>query len=158
MGDILKINWKKLIVFILVTFIIGGFFSFFINSRGFYNSLEKPPLSPPGVLFPIVWSILYVLMGISLYLVSESNSTNKEQSYLIYIVQLVVNSLWTLLFFGFGLQFVSFLWILLLIVLVVIMIINFYKANKLAGLLQIPYLLWLLFAAYLNLAIFIINS
>ena len=140
-----------------MTFIIGGFFSFFINSRGFYNSLEKPPLSPPGVLFPIVWSILYVLMGISLYLVSESDSTNKEQSYLIYIVQLVVNSLWTLLFFGFGLQLLSFLWILLLIVLVVIMIINFYKANKLAGLLQIPYLLWLLFAAYLNLAIFIIN-
>ena len=157
MGDKLKINWKKLIVFIVVTFIIGGFFSFFINSRGFYNSLEKPPLSPPGVLFPIVWSILYVLMGISLYLVSESNSVDKEQSYLIYIVQLVVNSLWTLLFFGFGLQLLSFLWILLLIVLVVIMIINFYKANKLAGLLQIPYLLWLLFAAYLNFAIFIIN-
>lgn len=157
MGDILKINWKKLIIFIVVTFVIGGFFSFFINSRGFYNSLDKPPLSPPGVLFPIVWSILYVLMGISLYLVSESNSMNKEQSYLIYIVQLVVNSLWTLLFFGFGLQFLSFLWILLLIVLVVIMIINFYKANELAGLLQIPYLLWLLFAAYLNLAIFIIN-
>lgn len=157
MGDILKINWKKLIVFIVVTFIIGGFFSFFINSRGFYNSLEKPPLSPTGVLFPIVWSILYVLMGISLYLVSESDSMDKEQSYLIYIVQLVVNSLWTLLFFGFGLQFLSFLWILLLIVLVIIMIINFYKTNKLAGLLQIPYLIWLLFAAYLNLAIFIIN-
>ena len=157
MGDILKINWKKLIIFIVITFIIGGFFSFFINSRGFYNSLEKPPLSPPGVLFPIVWSVLYILMGVSLYLVSESDSMNKEQSYLIYIVQLVVNSLWTLLFFGFGLQLLSFLWILLLIVLVVIMIINFYKANKVSGLLQIPYLLWLLFAAYLNLAIFIIN-
>ena len=157
MGDILKINWKKLIIFIVITFIIGGFFSFFINSRGFYNSLEKPPLSPPGVLFPIVWSVLYILMGVSLYLVSESDSMNKEQSYLIYIVQLVVNSLWTLLFFGFGLQLLSFLWILLLIVLVVIMIINFYKANKVSGLLQIPYLLWLLFAAYLNHAIFIIN-
>lgn len=157
MGDKLKINWKKLIVLILGTFLIGGFFSFFVNSRGFYNTLEKPPLSPPGILFPIVWSILYILMAISLYIVSESNSYNKEKSYLIYIIQLVVNSLWTLLFFGLNLQFVSFLWIILLIVLVIIMTVNFYNINKVAGLLQIPYLLWLFFASYLNLAIFILN-
>lgn len=153
----MKINYKKLILIILGTFLIGGFFSFFIpNSRGFYSSLEKPPLSPPGILFPIVWSILYILMGISLYIVSESD-VRKEENYLIYIIQLVVNSLWTLLFFGFNLQFLSFLWILLLIVLVVVMIISFYQTNKLAGLLQIPYLLWLVFAAYLNLGIYILN-
>lgn len=157
MGDNLKINWKKLIFFIVVTFVVGGFFSFFINSSSFYNSLEKPALSPPGIVFPIVWSILYTLMGISLYIISESKSLDKEQSYLIYILQLIVNSLWTLLFFGFGLKFISLLWIILLIVLVVIMIKNFYKINKTAGLLQIPYSIWLFFAAYLNLAIFILN-
>ena len=153
----MKINYNKLILIILGTFLIGGFFSFFIpNSRGFYSTLEKPPLSPPGILFPIVWSILYILMGISLYIVSESE-TRKEENYLIYIIQLVVNSLWTLLFFGLNLQLLSFLWILLLIVLVVVMIISFYQTNKLAGLLQIPYLLWLLFAAYLNFGIYILN-
>ena len=153
----MKINYKKLILIILGTFLIGSFFSFFIpNSRGFYSTLEKPPLSPPGILFPIVWSILYILMGISLYIVSESE-TRKEENYLIYIIQLVVNSLWTLLFFGLNLQLLSFLWILLLIVLVVVMIISFYQTNKLAGLLQIPYLIWLLFAAYLNLGIYILN-
>ena len=157
MGDNLKVNWKKLIIFIIVTFIVGGFFGFIINSSSFYNSLEKPPLSPPGIVFPIVWSILYTIMGISLYIISESKIFDKGQSYLIYTIQLVVNSLWTLLFFGFGLKFISFLWIILLIILVVIMIKNFYKINKTAGLLQIPYLLWLFFAAYLNLAIFILN-
>lgn len=153
----MKINYKKLIFIILFTFLIGGFFSFFIpNSSGFYSSLEKPPLSPPGILFPIVWSILYILMGVSLYIVSEIEY-RKEENYLIYIIQLVVNSLWTLLFFGFNLQLLSFLWILLLIVLVIVMIISFYKTNKVAGLLNIPYLIWLLFAAYLNFGIYLLN-
>lgn len=157
MGDEMKINWKKLIFFIVVTFVIGGLFSIFTNQSSFYASLEKPALSPPGILFPIVWSILYILMAISLYIVSESDSVDTDDSYVIYIAQLVVNSLWTLLFFGLGLQLFSFLWIILLIVLVVIMIIRFYHINKVAGLLQIPYLIWLVFAAYLNLAIYILN-
>lgn len=153
----MKINYKKLIFIIAFTFFIGSFFSFFIpNSRGFYASLEKPPLSPLGILFSIVWSILYVLMGVSLYIVSEEEN-RKEENYLIYIIQLVVNSLWTLLFFGFNLKFLSFLWILLLIVLVITMIISFYKTKKIAGVLNIPYLLWLLFAAYLNFGIYLLN-
>lgn len=142
---------------IVFTFVIGSFFSFFIpNSRGFYVSLEKPPLSPPGILFPIVWSVLYILMGISLYIVSEYEY-RKEENYLIYIIQLVVNSLWTLLFFGFNLPLLSFLWILLLIVLVIVMIISFYKTNRWAGILNILYLLWLMFAAYLNFGIYLLN-
>ena len=153
----MKINWKKLNFFIVVTFIIGGLFSIFTNQSDFYASLNKPALSPPGILFPIVWTILYILMAVSLYIVSEANSLDKENGYIIYIAQLVVNSLWTLLFFGLGLKIFSFLWIILLIVLVVIMIIRFYRISKVAGLLQIPYLLWLLFAAYLNLSIYILN-
>lgn len=153
----MKINYKKLIFIIIFTFIVGSFFSFFIpNSRGFYASLEKPPLSPPGIIFPIVWSIIYILMGISLYIVSEI-PYNKEENYLIYIIQLVVNSLWTLLFFGFNLKLLSFLWILFLIILVITMIISFYRTKKIASLLNIPYLLWLLFAAYLNLGIYLLN-
>lgn len=157
MGDEMKINWKKLIFFIVITFVIGGLFSILTSQSDFYASLEKPLFSPPGILFPIVWSILYILMAISLYIVSESDSADKDSSYIIYIAQLVVNSLWTLLFFGFGLKLFSFLWILLLIFLVVIMIIRFYRINKVAGLFQIPYLIWLVFAAYLNLGIYILN-
>lgn len=153
----MKINFKKLILLIVGTIIIGGFFSFFIDSKSYFDTLVKPPLSPPAIVFPIVWTILFILMGISIYIVSESNSYDKDQGYLIYIVQLVVNSLWTLISFGLGWKLVSFLWILLLIVLVVIMIINFYKINKWAGLLQIPYLIWLLFASYLSLMIYILN-
>lgn len=153
----MKINYKKLILFIIVTFIVGGLFSFFIDMKGYYNSLNRPPLSPSGIIFPIAWSILYLLMSISLYIVSETKSLDIESSYIIYILQLVVNSLWTLLFFGLKLRLFSFIWILLLIVLVIIMIKDFYSKNKVAGLLQIPYLLWLIFAGYLNLMIYILN-
>ena len=96
-------------------------------------------------------------MAISLYIVSETKNLDIEKSYLIYIAQLIVNSLWTLLFFGLKLRLFSFIWIILLIILVIIMIKNFYDKNKLAGLLQIPYLLWLIFAGYLNLMIYILN-
>lgn len=154
----MKINYKKLILFIVVTFVVGGLFSFFIpDMKGYYITLNRPPLSPSGIVFPIAWSILYLLMAISLYIVSETKSLDIEKSYLIYIAQLIVNSLWTLLFFGLKLRLFSFIWITLLIILVVIMIKNFYDKNKLAGLLQIPYLLWLIFAGYLNLMIYILN-
>ena len=96
-------------------------------------------------------------MAISLYIVSETKSLDIEKSYLIYIAQLIVNSLWTLLFFGLKLRLFSFIWIVLLIILVIIMIKNFFDKNKLSGLLQIPYLLWLIFAGYLNLMIYILN-
>lgn len=153
----MKINYKKLILFIVVTFVVGGLFSFFINMKEYYSSLNRPPLSPNGIVFPIAWSILYLLMAISLYIVSETKNLSIEKSYIIYIVQLVVNSLWTLLFFGLKLKLFSFIWIILLIILVIIMIKDFYNKNKVAGLLQIPYLLWLVFAGYLNLMIYILN-
>jgi len=152
-------NIKKLVFFIVGTIIIGGLFGFLtMGNMKTYDALIKPPLTPPGILFPIVWSILYVLMAVSLYIVSESNSMNKEQSYLIYIVQLVVNSLWTLLFFGLNLRLIAFIWLILLIILVIKMIIEFYKINKVSAYLQIPYILWITFAAYLNFALYILNK
>ena len=152
----MKINLKKLLIYIIITFLIGSFFALFINNMNLYNNLNKP-INIPGIVFPIVWSILYLLMGISVYIISESNDSNKKQAIKTYFVQLIVNSLWTLIFFGFKLYILSFIWILLLTVLVVIMIIKFYKINKLAGLINIPYLLWLLFASYLNLGIILLN-
>lgn len=151
-------NIKKIISYIVITLLVGSFFTLFImDSFNIYNTMDKPFLSPNKIVFPIVWSVLYILMGISLYIVSESKYLNKDKSYLLYILQLLVNSVWPLFFFKFRLFFVSFLIVLLLIYLVIKLILEFYKINKLATYLQIPYLLWLIFASYLSLGVFLLN-
>ena len=151
-------NIKKIISYIVITLLVGSFFTLFImDSFNIYNTIDKPFLSPNKIVFPIVWSVLYILMGISLYIVSESKYLNKDKSYLLYILQLLVNSVWPLFFFKFRLFFVSFLIVLLLIYLLIKLILEFYKINKLAAYLQIPYLLWLIFASYLSLGVFLLN-
>lgn len=151
----MKINYKKLILVIIITILIGSFFSFF-TSTDIYDEIVRPVLSPPGIVFPIMWFILYTLMGISFYMILESNK-DIEIPIIIYFIQLLVNSLWTLLFFGIKNFLISSIWIGLLIILVIAMIISFYRVNKKAGLLQIPYLLWLCFALYLNISIYLLN-
>ncbi len=121
-----------------------------------YETLTKPPLSPPPALFGIVWSILYILMAVSITLVI-SKSNGQSSASRVYYIQLLVNFIWPILFFSFGLLTLSFIWILLLITLVIVMIVQFYKVSPLAAFLQIPYLIWLLFAAYLNLGFVILN-
>lgn len=154
----MKIDWKKLIIIMLVTFVVGSFFTFFtMNNMDIYNELTKP-FNVPSIIFPIVWSLLYLLMSISCYIICKSNTTKKYNAIILYGVQLVINSLWSLIFFEFGAYLFSFIWILLLFIVVVIMIIYFYKINKKAGLLQIPYSLWLVFAAILNVMIYLFNK
>ena len=121
-----------------------------------YNSLNKP-FDVPSIVFPIVWVILYILMGISIYIVSEDKYKDKTKAYTLYIVQLIMNSLWTLFFFGFNWYTFSAIWIILLLIAVILMIISFFKIDKKAAYLQIPYVLWLLFALYLNVSIAIMN-
>lgn len=151
-------NIKKILFYIFITFIIGNFFTIFImDSFQIYNTIDKPFLSPNKIVFPIVWSVLYILMGISIYVVSESNYLDKDKGYLLYILQLIVNSIWPLFFFKFKSFFISILIILLLVYLVIKMILQFYKINKLSAYLQIPYLLWLIFATYLNLGVLLLN-
>ena len=152
-----KINWKSLIISILIPVVIGSLVGLITSGSNDFKSLVKPDFAPPGILFPIVWTILYTLMGISIYLIKESSSIFKDDSIVIYVVQLIVNYLWSFFFFLFNLRLFSFFWIILLIVLVLIMIIKFFKVNKIASYLQIPYLLWLLFAAFLNLSIYFLN-
>ncbi len=141
---------------ILIPVIVGGVVGIIISRFIDYEVLQKPFLAPPGFLFPVVWTILYILMGIS-YGILKSKGLTDEKTDLIYYLQLVVNALWSIFFFVFDWQLFSFLWIILLDILVAIMIYVFYSKDKLAGLLQIPYLLWILFASYLNLAIYLLN-
>ena len=147
-----KIYLKSILIPVIVGAIVGFIISDFID----YNSLIQPPLAPPAIVFPIVWAILYVLMGIS-YGILDSNSLIDTEINSIYYWQLFVNSLWSMFFFVLKWRFFAFLWILLLLILIIIMIIKFYNKNKTAGLLQIPYLLWVTFATYLNLATYILN-
>ena len=142
---------------ILIPVIVGGIVGIIISSSIDYNSLTKPFLAPPSIVFPIVWSILYIIMGIS-YEILESNEQIDGKINLIYYIQLGVNALWSIFFFLLKWRLFSFIWILLLAVLVIVMIIKFYQKNKVAGLIQIPYLLWVLFASYLNIAIYILNK
>lgn len=141
---------------ILIPVLIGTLVGIIVSNYMDYNSLIKPAISPPAIIFPIVWTVLYILMGVS-YGILKSNSLLTEKGKNIYYLQLFVNYLWPIFFFVFDWRLFSFLWILLLIVLVVIMIKEFYEKNKTAGLLQIPYLLWLVFAAVLNFSVYWLN-
>ncbi len=141
---------------ILIPVIIGGIVGLITSKSIDYNSLVKPFLSPPSILFPIVWTVLYILMGVS-YGILKNKDLNDSKVKFVYYLQLFVNALWSILFFTLKWRLFSFLWILLLDILVIIMIYRFYNKNKISGLLQIPYLIWILFASYLNLAIYLLN-
>lgn len=141
---------------ILLPVIVGGIVGFIISRFIDYNSLEKPFLAPPSIVFPIVWTILYILMGVS-YGMLKSKELTDEKTNIIYYVQLGINALWSIFFFVLKWRLFSFFWIILLDIAVILMIISFYKKDKIAGLLQIPYLLWSLFATYLNLGIYLLN-
>lgn len=142
---------------ILVPLLIGALVGFLTSNYIDYNNLIQPSFAPPAILFPIVWTILYTLMGVS-YGILKSNFLTDDKINTIYSSQLFVNALWSFFFFAFELRLFAFFWILLLIALVILMIIEFYKKNKVAGFLQIPYLLWISFASVLNLAVYLLNS
>jgi len=151
-----KIDFKKLIFYILGTVLVGSLPAILLGDQfNYYGFINKPPFSPPGTIFPIVWTVLYILMGISLYLVNTNTNDTKPTT--IYVAQLIVNALWSVFFFGLELTWFSAFWIVLLIGLVIWMIVEFFKVNKVAAYLQIPYLLWLFFALYLNVGVAILN-
>lgn len=142
---------------ILIPLLIGGLVGIVTSKYIDYNSLVQPSWAPPSFLFPIIWTILYILMGIS-YGILKSNSLLDAKTSNIYYSQLFVNALWSIFFFVFKWRLFAFFWILLLIVLVYLMIKRFYSRNKVAGLLQLPYLLWIIFASFLNLTVYLLNS
>jgi len=156
----MKMNWKLLIKCIAIPLVVGGVSALITrNAMGQFASMNQPPLSPPAWLFPIVWTTLYTLMGISLYLVLQSGGEevwiNRGTS--LYVYQLIVNFLWPTFFFNLQWYLFSFFWLLFLWGLVLVMILVFSKTSKLAAYLQIPYFIWLTFAAYLNLGIWWLN-
>lgn len=147
---------KTYIISILTPLVLGGAVGLLTSGSMRYDSLTKPPLSPPALLFPIAWTILYTLMGVS-HGILKANRLSDDNTELIYYAQLIVNLIWPVLFFAFEWRLAAFVWILLLDALVITMTVRFYRINRAAGLLQIPYVLWVLFATYLNLAVWMLN-
>lgn len=150
-------NKSALIIFILIPLAAGSLSALLSGNSAAYLALNKPPLSPPSFLFPIVWTILYILMGISSYIIYESETPEKNKALRLYFIQLFFNFLWSIFFFGFSMYLFAFLWLLVLIILIALMIYQFHKISPVAAYLQIPYLIWYLFAAYLNFMIYQLN-
>lgn len=154
-----KINWFQLIAIVLITQLAGVLGSLLSGNTGnIYASFVKPPLSPPSWLFGVVWPVLYLLMGIAAYMIYQTPRTpERKKATAIYWTQLFVNFLWPIVFFRFGWYWASVAVIFLLIILVIITTVRFYGIHETAGCLMIPYLLWILFAAYLNVGVAFLN-
>lgn len=153
----MKIQWKKLAWCILIPIVIGGLAGFLTrNSVEAFQSINKPALFPPMWLFPVAWTILYILMGIASYLVLTSDKPNKA-ALSVYAIQLAFNFLWPIFFFNLEAYLFSFIWLAILWIFILITMILFYRIYKPAGYLLLPYLLWVTFAGYLNFYIYLLN-
>lgn len=154
-------QWKTYVIWIVVTEVVG-ILAGILSSGGariYGETIAKPPLSPPAILFPIVWSVLYALMGIGaarIYMTEESRDRSSGLN--LYIVQLILNFFWPLIFFNAQAFGFAFFWLVLLWIFVFMMNLTFRKVDPLAAKLQIPYLIWLSFALYLNLGVWILNK
>ncbi len=157
---LLKIKWKTLIVSIAIPLLVGGLSALITrNSMKDFENLQNPPLSPPGILFPIVWTVLFVLMGIASYLVYTSDAPveEKKKALQIYAIQLFFNFFWSILFFNLQIYSFAFVWLLALLILILATTLAFWRISKPAGYLLIPYIIWVTFAGYLNLSIAFLN-
>ena len=152
---------KPQIISVIIALAVGGLSALLTkNNMSIFEKINMPPLSPPSVVFPIVWAVLYILMGISSAIIYKNGTDREEvQSALkVYALQLAVNFFWSLIFFNMQAYLFAFIWLVLLWVLVIVMIVKFKKISPAAAWLQIPYLLWITFAGYLSLMIYLLNG
>lgn len=155
----MKIQWKTLIICIAIPLAVGGLSALLTqNSMMAFGELTQPKLSPPAWLFPVVWSILYVFMGVASYLIVTSDKPARSRTALtVYGIQLFFNFFWSIIFFRFEAYLFAFVWLVLLWLFVLLNTVLFSRIRKSAGYLMIPYLLWVTFAGYLNLGIYLLN-
>ena len=157
----MKGKWKTYLLWIGLAEIVGAASGLLSMDciRSFEDTVPQPPLSPPGFLFPIVWTVLYALMGIGAAMVSMTAASRPRSLGLnLFMVQLAMNFLWTPVFFCLQAFGFAFFWLLGLLGVVIWMTLEFQKSSKLAALLQVPYILWLGFAAYLNFGVWMLSK
>lgn len=156
----MKLDWKKLLLCLAIPLGVGGLAALLTGGgMGEYGNFAKPPYSPPGWVFPVVWTILYLLMGYASYRVVTANADRVKirRALYLYGAQLAVNFLWPLVFFGLSWYLAAFFVLLVLWVLVFLTIYAFGDAEERAGDLLLPYILWITFAAYLNVGVYLLN-
>ena len=156
-----KSTRKTYAFWILLTEAIGALSGWLTRTatKSYNETIIQPPLSPPAIVFPIVWGILFALMGIGatrIYLAPASGA--RSRSLLLFLIQLIFNFFWSIIFFNFQAYGFAFIWLLILWFLILLMILSFRKVDKLAAWLQLPYLLWVTFAAYLNFGVWLFNK
>lgn len=157
----MKSKIKVYAFFIIFTLAVGGLSALLtMGSMDIYDTVSKPPFAPPSIVFPIVWSILYVLMAAGaagVYITGRLDGSYIFPSMWIYFAQLFVNFFWSIIFFKLQNFLFAFIWLLLLLVLVFVMSLRFYRVNKVSALIQLPYIAWIIFAGVLNYAVFVLN-
>ena len=159
MNALKEINWKRLIPALLIPLAVGALASLLTkDAMSRFGALEKPPLSPPTWVFPVVWTILYLLMGLASYLVVMSaDGPERATALRFYALQLVFNFFWSILFFNLEAYLLAFFWLLALLLLIVVTTVLFWRIRRSAGALLLPYLLWVSFAGYLNIGIYLLQ-
>ncbi|MBE5793832.1 MAG: tryptophan-rich sensory protein [Clostridiales bacterium] len=155
-----RTNWKWLLICLAIPVGIG-ILSALVSMDGMkrFEQVAKPPLTPPGWLFPVAWTLLYLLMGYASYVVWRSDASKQQidHALLWYGAQLAANFLWSPLFFQWDLYFAALLWLVVMLLLIVITMVRFWRVDRKAGILILPYLCWVLFAGYLNAGVWILN-
>ena len=156
--------WNKIkpyVISILIALGVSGLSALVTkNNMSVYTDLNKPLLAPPMIVFPIVWNILFILMGISsalVYVKGKDDKQKRNEALRVYGLQLVVNFLWSIIFFNMRAYLFAFIWLIVLWLLIIYMIVKFHQISDIAAYLQLPYLIWVTFVGYLTLMIFILN-
>ena len=155
----MKIQWKKLLLCLAIPLAVGGLATLLSGGMADFQEMVQPPLSPPGWVFPVVWTILYLLMGYASYrvVVSSAEQIQVRKALRLYGAQLALNFLWPLIFFGLEWYLVAFIVLAALWILIFLTVRAFCKIDEAAGNLLLPYLLWVTFAGYLNLGVYLLN-
>ncbi len=155
-----KVTWQSYLFWIVLTEAVGALAGFLTReaTKRYNTAIIKPTLSPPPIVFPIVWAILYALMGVSAARIFDAEpSADRTRARRLFWLQLLFNFFWSIIFFNLQAFGFAFAWLAALWVLIVLMILAFYRVDPLSALLQIPYLLWVTFAGYLNLGVWMLN-
>ena len=155
----MKTERKQLLVALAIPLLVGGLSALLTGGMDGFKILNKPPLSPPGWLFPVVWTLLYLMMGLASFKVLNADGPEykKNNALFFYGLQLFFNFFWSIIFFRWEMYLFAFIWLIIMWALIIVTTFKFWKIDKWAGVLLVPYLLWVTFAAYLNLGIYILN-
>lgn len=156
----MKIKKTTLIIFILIPLLVGGISALLtMGAMKDFALINKPPLSPPAWLFPVVWTVLYILMGISSYIIYTAPVSDEKalKALIPYGIQLIFNFFWSIIFFNLGWYLFAFIWLVVMLIFILITFKRFYEISKPAAFLLIPYILWTIFAGYLNFGIYLLN-